>query len=246
MDGVPIDFAAWSRRARPRRAAELWSFSAPSGGAGDGTGASDADGSDAAGVPAAVPLETTAMRRVAAGDPSAQAWLVNRVIGVVRRTTRALLGNAHDADDAAQLSLLQVLRSADGYRGEGSVDAWARRIAVRTTLRYVRSEHRMRARNRRAAADASPEVVDPDPHRSEGDGLPRPVQTYLAELPAEQRDAFVLHHALGYSLDEVAELTAVSRNTVKSRLRIASRALRKRIRFESLVGARSTRGETAS
>lgn len=227
MDGTTLDLVP-KLRLLPAGPGRVWSLSSPEGG--------PAAADDAVAVPEPVPLETTAMRRVAEGDPSAQSWLVNRVMATVRRTTRALLGNAHDADDAAQLALLQVLRSAQGYRGEGSVDAWARRIAVRTTLRYVRSEHRMRVRNRRAVDDTPPEVAEVAP--TKGEALPRPVQEYLGELPSEQRDAFVLHHALGYSLDEVASLTGVSRNTVKSRLRIASKALRKRIRFETLAGAR--------
>ena len=48
----------------------------------------------------------------------------------------------------------------------------------------------------------------------------------------------MLHHALGYSLDEVAEMTSVSRNTVKGRLRLGTAALRKLVRREQKIGAR--------
>jgi RNA polymerase sigma-70 factor (ECF subfamily) len=41
-----------------------------------------------------------------------------------------------------------------------------------------------------------------------------------------QRDAFLLHVEAGLSLDDIAALTAATRETVKSRLRYAYRRLR--------------------
>ena len=48
----------------------------------------------------------------------------------------------------------------------------------------------------------------------------------LAGVPKLQRDAFLLHIEAGLSLEEIATLTAVSGETVKSRLRYAYRRLR--------------------
>ena len=48
----------------------------------------------------------------------------------------------------------------------------------------------------------------------------------LAALPAAQREAFVLQHEAGLSLDEIAEATGVSPETAKSRLRYAMDKLR--------------------
>ncbi|MDC0668006.1 RNA polymerase sigma factor [Nannocystis radixulma] len=67
---------------------------------------------------------------------------MRRVVAQVRAVARALLGHQADADDAAQKALLEILAGARSYRGDGSVEAWARRIAVRTVLRHVRRERR--------------------------------------------------------------------------------------------------------
>ena len=48
----------------------------------------------------------------------------------------------------------------------------------------------------------------------------------LATLPATQRDAFLLQHEGGMSLAEIATLTGVGQETVKSRLRYAIGKLR--------------------
>lgn len=48
----------------------------------------------------------------------------------------------------------------------------------------------------------------------------------VAELPAAQREAFVLQHEAGLTLDEIARATGAPTETVKSRLRYAMSKLR--------------------
>ena len=52
------------------------------------------------------------------------------------------------------------------------------------------------------------------------------VLALLEELPAAQREAFVLHHEAGLSVEEIAETTGVAKETAKSRLRYAMAKLR--------------------
>ncbi len=48
----------------------------------------------------------------------------------------------------------------------------------------------------------------------------------LAALPAEQREAFLLHEEGGLNLEEIARVTSVGVETAKSRLRYAVRKLK--------------------
>ena len=48
----------------------------------------------------------------------------------------------------------------------------------------------------------------------------------LAALPEAQREAFVLQHEAGMSIEEIAEATGVTHETAKSRLRYAMKKLR--------------------
>ncbi len=45
-------------------------------------------------------------------------------------------------------------------------------------------------------------------------------------MPLEQRDAFLLREEAGLSIDEIAQISGANRETVKSRLRYASRKLK--------------------
>jgi RNA polymerase sigma-70 factor (ECF subfamily) len=183
----------------------------------------------------AVSLELETVRRAAEGDSRAQAWLARRVLARVRKVARALSRHAADADDAAQLSLIEILRSARTYRGESNIEAWAGRIAVRTTMRHLRREKRKTD----AVVDTPALVAAVRPASALAETLPRDVRHYLDQLPEPQRDAIVLHHALGYSLDEIAEMEGVSPNTIKSRLRLGGAALKKLVRRDRKLGVRT-------
>lgn len=177
-------------------------------------------------------LERT--RLAGEGDSKAQAWLLARVIGPVRRIARAFLRSSADADDAAQLALLAILRSASTYRGEAPVEVWARRVAVRTILRFIQRERRQDPRmGAQEEGIEEPSVEDGEPTF---EALPRDIREYLMQLPEAQRNAVILHHALGYSIDEIGELTEVSPDTVKSRIRLGTAALRRQVQREIAFG----------
>jgi RNA polymerase sigma-70 factor (ECF subfamily) len=55
------------------------------------------------------------------------------------------------------------------------------------------------------------------------------VRELLDQLPEEQAETFALRVAMGFSLPEVAAATGAPLNTVRSRIRLAKEALRRRI-----------------
>lgn len=172
----------------------------------------------------------------AATDPVARDALARRLGPRVRRLSASLLRSAHDAEDAAQHALLEIVRSAPTFRGESTLEAWADRIAVRTAIRLARA--------RRLASVRSEGSVDPDelpgpaPAGNVGETLPRSIVAYLDELPEARRTVLVLRHAMGYSIQEIAEYTGVSPNTVKDRLLAARDQVRKMVRRELATGRR--------
>ncbi|MEZ4448500.1 MAG: sigma-70 family RNA polymerase sigma factor [Nannocystaceae bacterium] len=181
------------------------------------------------------------MELVAAEDPRAQSTLVHRLLGRVQRATRALLRERADAEDAAQVALLEVLRSAGSFRGEGTIESWSDRIVIRTALRLARRRVTSHGRiDDRAEPDRIAGDDEADASLARAD-LPRDLQEYLRALPEARREALVLRHVLGYSVAEVAELTGVSPNTVKDRLLAAREELRRMIRRDHLIHPRAAR-----
>ncbi len=170
------------------------------------------------------------MNRVARKDPVAQRLLVDRIGGRVVNVSRLLSGSAADAEDAAQLSLMEILKSAESFRVAQSLEAWVDRITVRTTLRVRRRERERRGLLSRWLSPGffpwgTPGSV---PARDAGG-----VERFLDQLDPERRRAFVLHHALDYTVDEIAEATGAPPGTVKDRLVMARRALRRFIELDA-------------
>ncbi len=157
------------------------------------------------------------MARVAAGDRTACDVVARRLIGHVQAVALSLLRNLADARDASQASLLEILRSARSFRGECSLERWASRITVRTSLRWVRRERRLRGDGEAPAAEQTSASEGPAKVLSD---------ECLATLPAVQQTTLILRCALEYSIEEIAQLTAVSPNTVKDRLLRARATLR--------------------
>jgi RNA polymerase sigma-70 factor, ECF subfamily len=89
---------------------------------------------------------------VLAGDRDAFRFLVERESPSIVRACHRVLGDLHDAEDAAQEAFVIAYRSLASWRGEGSFGAWLGRIAVRNAIR--------RAKSRRPVARIDP--TDPD------------------------------------------------------------------------------------
>jgi len=180
------------------------------------------------------------MKLVAGGDAHAQRVLAHRLAPRVRRVTRRLLANGADADDAAQVALMEILRSAQSYREEASVERWADRITVRTALRQVREQRRRGWLF--GSRDDGDEPRVPERPETEGQGAreetPRRLEEYLSELPLARREVLVLKHALGYTTDEIAELVDKPVGTIKDRLVAARKQIRRSILRELRIGAR--------
>lgn len=165
-------------------------------------------------------------------EPAAQREVALRLAARVRRLARLLLREPAEAEDAAQLALLEILQSASGFRRAGSLEAWADRITARTTLRLARELRARRSLFQRMTeldlvADAIPGLLaKPAPTFS--------IEAFLTRLSTRRREAFVLKYAVGYSFEEIATLTQAPLGTVKDRIAMARRQLRKMIEREAL------------
>jgi RNA polymerase sigma-70 factor (ECF subfamily) len=181
-------------------------------------------------------IEIELMRAVAAHEPKAEAELVRRIIGPVRARARLLTRSKADADDATQTAVVEILRSAANFRGEGSLAGWCERITVRTTLRLQRRQDRQVAAIDHAINPDDVSAATPEVELSEA--IPGgEVEGYLLELSDDRHKALVLRHVLGHSVDEIAEQTGVSPNTVKDRLRMARKQVRQSIRQREVIAA---------
>ena len=142
----------------------------------------------------------------------------------LRRFTRALTGNAHDADDLVQTACERAIRQIAQFRPGTRMDSWLYRIAQTAWIdqaraRRVRADHAMAVTAQATEADGGEDVVL-------GRARLHVVDAALATLPEEQRAVVLLVCVEELSYAEAAEVLGVPVGTVMSRLSRGRLALR--------------------
>jgi RNA polymerase sigma-70 factor (ECF subfamily) len=175
-------------------------------------------------------LDRDLARAAARQDPQARQRLARRLLQRVRTTVYYLAAGDRDVDDLVQLALMEVLRATPSFRGESSLETFADRIVVRVALRSLQQR---RKRDRVVVLDERAEGRTASPERLI---LQRELQRRLAglldRLSPPRRTAVVLHWVHGYTVDEIAGMTATPRDTVRNRLRAGKKRLKKLLQRE--------------
>jgi RNA polymerase sigma factor (sigma-70 family) len=180
------------------------------------------------------PNDDVTLALESASDATARERLVVRLSGRTQKLCGAMLKNSVDAEDACQVALCEVLQAAPSFRGECRLEAWADRITARVCIRLSRAR---RLASVRVTTEVSPDAFaghsTPD---QAWESLPQSIRVYLDQLPEVKRTALLLRHVLDYSIEEIAECTEVSVNTVKDRLLSAREQIRKLVRRDVALG----------
>ena len=139
-----------------------------------------------------------------------------------------ITGDAEEAADLVQEAYLRARRGLDSYRGDCPLESWLLRVVVNLSLKHVR---RLQVRRRlRYLVPIWPEPRRPADWLVGCDEQLRRLAGALERLPGKQRAAFVLRHAHGLPVAEVARLMDVSASTVKTHLLRATERLRKQVK----------------
>jgi RNA polymerase sigma-70 factor (ECF subfamily) len=162
------------------------------------------------------------LKRFHNGDISAFEELVLKYQDRIYNLCRHMLGNPHDAEDAAQVTFLKAYQNLTKFKSKASLYTWLYRIAVNTCLDY----------KKRPFFESFFKNVD------EGEGFidepasdfPSPEKLYelkqigltlhnsIRKLPSKLRTTIILKEIEGLSYEEIADILEVSIGTVKSRI----------------------------
>jgi len=187
-------------------------------------------------LPALQDSDEALLAGFAGGDAAAFTQLYERHERAMYRFLRRSLGNDAAAQDLLQEVWLAVIRHAAAFEPRARFSTWlygiarnrlidhwrARRDTVSLDQEAANDEHGAAAPIEAIAAGAACEPEVRAMSRAEAAAFMAAVE----QLPAPQREAFVLHAEAGMTVEEVAQLTGVGRETAKSRLRYAMVRLR--------------------
>jgi len=163
-------------------------------------------------------------RAALGGDPTALRDFLRAIAPLVRRVCRGVMGRDNsELEDAIQDCLIDVARSLPQFRFEGSAAHYVTKIALRRAI-ATRDRARERAKQEASLDASSAPVASVDPTPAANSEL---VRNLLDDLNEAQAKALLMRIMLGHSIDEIASMTGVSVNTVKTRLRLAKEQLRR-------------------
>jgi RNA polymerase sigma-70 factor (ECF subfamily) len=176
----------------------------------------------------------------AAGEAEAFSRLYDRHERSTWRFIRHRLGRAHEAaaDDVMQEAWISVARAAPRYVPSARFTTWLFAIARSRAVDYLRAQaHATLSLDAplEGAAEGTPgswaeelpaDAAHEPPVRVESRQQAVAFLEALAQLPALQREAFVLQAEAGLSVEEIGRATGVGAETAKTRLRYARARLR--------------------
>jgi len=172
------------------------------------------------------------MLAYASGDAAAFDALYARHKGGVYRYLLRQCRQAGVAADLFQDVWMNLIRARSSYAPTAKFTTWLYRLAHNRLIDHYRASGHLTLVSaddeaHQDAVAAIPAARSDEPQsRAENRELSERLRAALAALPPAQREAFLLQQEGGLSLAEIAELTDVGTETVKSRLRYAVGKLR--------------------
>jgi RNA polymerase sigma-70 factor (ECF subfamily) len=172
--------------------------------------------------------------RVLAGQTALFEILMRRHNERLYRAARAILKDAHEAEDVMQQAYVNAYSHLGQFDGRAAFVTWLVRIAVHEAI--ARARRRSRYTNVDDDSPFEPEVAElavaaPDPERQAFAGeLGVLLEAAIDRLPDGTREVFVLRQLEGMTTVEVAAVLCVSEAVVRTRLSRARAALRRDLR----------------
>ena len=148
--------------------------------------------------------------------------------GLYRYVLRQLGQNNEQANEVFQDVWMNVIKASKRYSASAKFATYLYRIAHNRIVDHWRS-------NRMEMSDCDPDTLRDDSgspdRKAQLSQQHHRLRQEIRALPEEQRNAFLLKEEAALSLEQIAEVTGVNRETVKSRLRYAIKRLRQSLVF---------------
>jgi RNA polymerase sigma-70 factor, ECF subfamily len=177
------------------------------------------------------PADETLMLRYQGGDRAAFAQLVRRHQAALFNFALRQVRIQQVAEDVVQETFVRVVQNAAEFKHEARFTTW-----VYTITRNLCIDHlRKRALRKHPSLDESKgeegdgptlgeQTADPRAsveREATGTELKERIARAVDQLPDEQREVFLMREIANLPFKEIAEITSVPENTVKSRMRYA-------------------------
>ena len=175
------------------------------------------------------------------GDREAFQILVGRYQGFVYSLAIRYLANDEDARDVVQETFFRVWQHLKRFNRLNKFTTWLYRIVINLCLDLIRSRRRKSHPQLDPNETKDGQIAYQPGYEAESirKDLARRIIDWAQDLTDRQRTVFILRDLEGLDMEEVAEITGISRAAVKSNLCHARKNIRKRIIHSEKYGGSS-------
>jgi RNA polymerase sigma-70 factor, ECF subfamily len=140
-------------------------------------------------------------------------------------------GNREDAEDILHDGFMAIIRNIDRFepRGDGSLEAWMKKIIVNTALKFLRENTKYKKLLVFDTEIRDEKIPEPGFSESYPEISQERLLRMITELPLGYRTVFNFYVMEHYSHKEISEMLNISENTSKTQLAKARMWLKKRI-----------------
>ena len=159
-------------------------------------------------------LDKDVIRSCQKGDRAAYAMLVERYYRGVFALCLGVLGNVHDAEDAAQEAMLKGLLRIRKLQKPDLFEWWILQIARNLCIDFIRRQKRIRASGVKESRQSEQKTGNYDD-----------LQQAIRQLPQELRVPLTMFYFDGRNAKRIAEILSISHSGACRRIREARQQL---------------------
>lgn|SRR5690606_5853810 len=167
--------------------------------------------------------ETKLIEKAIANNREAQRILFDSYAPKMLSVCRSYISDLQYAEDVMLNGFFKVFAHLKSFKNEGSFEGWIRRIMVRESISFLRTQKQIEFSIEEVKNEDNPlNNISTDVEVAE-------LQQLIDELPEGYRMVFVMYAVEGYKHHEIAEMLNISEGTSKSQLFKARKLLQEKL-----------------
>ena len=171
-------------------------------------------------------MESIYLRKILAGDISGFSYFIDQYKDMAFSIAFRIVNNREDAEEIVQDSFMKAFRAVHTFRHDSKFSTWFYRIVVNQSLtKRARDKTEAPTIDLSKIPDIAVDQLESAYKKMTHDDQKKYIDMVLEELGSEDSLLLTLYYLNENSIDEIIEITAITRENVKMKLHRARKKM---------------------
>jgi RNA polymerase sigma-70 factor (ECF subfamily) len=171
-------------------------------------------------------MESIYLRKILAGDISGFSYFIDQYKDMAFSIAFRIVNNREDAEEIVQDSFMKAFRALHTFRHDSKFSTWFYRIVVNQSLtKRARDKTEVNTIDLSKIPDIAVDQLESAYKKMTHDDQKKYINLVLEELGSEDSLLLTLYYLNENSIDEIVEITAITRENVKMKLHRARKKM---------------------